>query len=378
MRGRTAAGALGLAALPVVCCAAPALAATDAPRAVTVDTAAWSWRTIVPAGAPATEPSNVPAGDLAISYDGRPDAPPAKATYLHLALGDLPRGTQVTNLLLTVPVDAANQQQDASTAVVVACRLKASFAPATGADPSTMPAEDCSDAVKGVYDAASSSFSFLLTGFAAAWAAGEPNDGVVLRPDPAAAVPTVLPFDVVLKGPAAIRGALSAVLPAVPVQEQPQPPAEQPYVPAPEAAPPPAISGGGLVPPPAQAPSTAPRPQVLPQLPSAPTASGPVLRQAVSRAPFRASAAGFAAAVALGLLLLVLVGWSLGEMTDPRWLARQERRRLDRLVRGAVVIPAVLPGAEPVRRSRRWTPQPTQSRQGRRPRSTATSTVTYS
>ena len=72
MRGAAAAGVLPLVVLPVLCQAAPARAAEETTRTVTVDAAAWSWRSIAPA--PVTEPSNVPAGDLAISYDGRPDA----------------------------------------------------------------------------------------------------------------------------------------------------------------------------------------------------------------------------------------------------------------------------------------------------------------
>ena len=250
----------------------------------------------------------------------------------------------------------------------MACRLKAPFRPGTGSDPATMPAEDCSESAKAVYDPAAGAFTLLLTGFAADWAAGAPNDGIVLRPDPAAAVPAVLPFSLALKGAAAVTGRLALTLPpaadSAPVASEVAPPAPAPG---------PAVVAAPLLPVPVAPPAAGPQlaPTTAPVAPPVAEVAAP--RQAATRAPFRASTAGFAAAGALALLLLGLIGWSMGEMADPRWFARVERRRLDRLVRGAVVVPAETRVA-----GRRRSAQPTQSRQGRRPRSRATSTVTYS
>jgi hypothetical protein len=74
------------------------------------------------------------------------------------------------------------------------------------------------------------------------------------------------------------------------------------------------------------------------------------------------SQAGLVAGIVLGLLLLALIGWSMGDAAHPRAFVRAERRRLDRLAVGPIVLvqPAV------------------QRRQGRRPLSSAASTVTYS
>lgn len=352
--------AAGLVPVPLLLTAAPALAAEEQ-RPLAVDSAAWSWRRVVPAGQPAGEPSNVPAGDLAVAFDGRPDAGPAKATYLRLALGDLPAGTTATALTLVLQLDPA-VQQDATTSAVVACPLKAAFLAGEGVDPSTEPAEDCAQARPGSYDATAGTVSFPLTSLAVDWLSGAPNLGVVLRPDPAAALPTVLPFQLVFRGPATVVGRLTAVLPpAAPVLA----PAPLPFEPGPAPAPVAQLPSLPLVPAPApQAPVPAVVPLPTTAAPVAvPVAAAPVVTVSAVRAASRSSAAGLTTAAALGVLLLLVVSWASGEVADPRAFARAERRRLDRL-RVAPVVPVV---------ARR---QPRQSRQGRKPLASATSTAT--
>jgi hypothetical protein len=79
-----------------------------------------------------------------------------------------------------------------------------------------------------------------------------------------------------------------------------------------------------------------------------------------------ASVSGLAVALLGGLLLLATAAWSLGDTTGLRAFARTERARRDRLRHGALVVPASVP-AQPVR---------VQIRQGRRPLSSAASTLT--
>lgn len=350
-------GGLGVALLvsaPVLLAAAPAHAAED--RELVVDAAAWSWRRVVPAGQPVEEPSNVPAGDLAVAYDGRPDAPAAKATYLRLALGDLPAGARPAGLQLVLPLDPS-VDQDAGAAPLVACRLTGAFTPGEAVDPAAQPAEDCTGAPRGVYDASAGAVSFVFP-----TADDVTGLGVVVRPDPAAALPDVLPFQLVFRGPAEVVGRLTVQLaPDAPAPLGPEP---LPVATVPPAAPVAVLPSMPLVPaagaPQQPVPEVAPPPAAAPV--TAPRVASAGVRLSTVRAAGRASAAGFATAAALGLVLLLLVAWSVGDAAHPRAYARAERRRRDRL-RSAVQLPA------PVR-------QGAQSRQGRKPLSSAASGVT--
>lgn len=353
----------GLVALPVLLSAQPALAA-EQDIVLAVDASAWSWRRIIPAGQPVGEPSNVPAGDLAVAFDGRPDAPPAKATYLRLALGGVPAGASVTSLLLVLPLDGS-VDQDATAARLVACRLAADFTGGEAVDPSVQPKEDCTSAPAGVYDATSKSMTFALTSAAVDWLSGVANTGVVVRPDPTAAVPAVAPFQLVFQGASAVTGRLTVSVPTSPVGPE-LAPAPAPFVPGPDP-----FAGSPALPffpapapaPPAFVPPLVPLPTTAGVAPRPAPAAAPVLRSSFL-APDRSSAAGLATAAALGLLLLVLIAWASGAAADPRAYAAAERRRLDRLRLGSVALPVVA------------TRQEMQSRQGRRPLSSAASSVT--
>jgi hypothetical protein len=343
-----------------------ALAATEEQQQVlAVDASAWSWRTVVPAGLPATEPSNVPQGDLAVQYDGRPDAAPAKATYLRLALGALPPGTDVTTLTLVVPLDTAATQVGTA-GPIVACALAKDFPTGQGLDPTTMPAEDCTGAPVGTIDPVAQTLSFALADLADRWLSGGANHGVVLRPDPASAAPDVLPYQVTFAAPKLVQGLLTAQVPDVVTPPAVEPPAVvlPPYAaPAPQVAPLPGLFAPQ--PAPAPAPQAAPQPApVVVAPPQAPSAAAPVaFVPPVLHAATGSSQAGLVAGVVLGLLLLALIGWSMGDAAHPRAFVRAERRRLDRLAVGPIVL--VQPPA-------------VQRRQGRRPLSSAASTVTYS
>jgi hypothetical protein len=345
----------GLAALPVLCWTGPAAAATTGETSVElgVQSSAWTWRQALPG----VEPSNVPTGDLPVQFDGRPDAPPAKATYLRLDLTALPAGASLSSLTLTLPLDPA-VSQDASTAPLVACRLTGPLVPGEGVAPESEPAEDCTGAPTGRYDG-KGAVSFTLTAFARTWLT-DGNNGVVVRPDPTAALPAVLPFQLSFQGPTSVTALATVVVP-------PTAPVVEPVLPPPATAPGPDVPSVAVAPalqPPVPAPAPAPQvvaPQVHEVAPAVPAAVVPVVRTTSIRAAGRASAAGFALAGAAFAVLLALVGWCFGEAADPRVVARAERRRLDRL-RMPVPLPA----------------QPRQIPQGRKPFASAASTVTYS
>ncbi len=358
MRRALSCGVLAVVAVPVLSLPALALAA-ESQRSLAVDASAWSWRKVTPAGLPGGEPSNVPADGLAVQFDGRPDVAPAKATYLRLALGDLPSGTTALGLTLVLPMDDGQSEPGP----LVACALPTPFVVGAGVDPAKQPAEDCADAPVGTYDPVAESIAFDLTAQANAWLSGSPNNGVVVRPDPTVAFPEALPYQVTFTGATTVTGLLVAALPDVVVA----PPATSPKAPVaqpgPVVAPIPGFASAPVTEsftPPMPAPVPAAPPAVAP----APVAAAPPVAAAVpvvhSRAAGRASQAGLAAGGLVGLVLLGAVGWALGDSADPRTFARAERRRRDRLARGPLVL------------SR----QPRQIRQGRKPLSSAASTVT--
>jgi hypothetical protein len=342
-----------MACLPLLLWTAPALAVGQ-PQSVelAVDSSAWTWRQTLPG----VEPSNVPPGGLPVQFDGRPDAPPAKATYLRIDVSSLPAGTLAQRLTLRLPLDAS-VSQDPTSAPLVACRLTAAFATGEQVDPATAPAEDCKNAARGVFDPAQQAVSFVVTPFAAAWLQGQ-NFGLVVRPDPAAAVPSVLPFQLVFQGPTAVGVELLAVLPSAPLVPPVETAPPAPLLPEPQVGPAfPAPLPGVLTPAPVAQPEFVP-PVLSTPAPVRPAAAAP--RASVDVLPAgRSSAAGFALAAALGAVMLALIGWSFGSACDPGHAARRERSRADRM------RPVVGRSA-----------QTRQMRQGRKPAASAASTVT--
>lgn len=355
----------GLVAGPVLLCGSPAVAGTEVE--LVVDASAWSWRRVIPAPLPLSEPSGVPTGALAVAFDGRPGVP-AKATYLRLALSELPTGTALSRLALVVPVDVV-ASDDPAAAPVVACRLTAAFPTGEGLDPGSMPGEDCTGAPVARYDENAAALVVDLTAAGAAWLAGAANSGVVLRPPPDVSVPDVAPYQLVLGGATSVVGRASVSLPGG-ASNPPAPAAVPPSfapAPAPGVALPPLLPGGlpavgAPAPVPAPGPTAAPAPAAVPDRP------GP---QAAARRPLAATGAspsGFAAAVLGGLAMLAAAGWSLGDTTGLPEFARRERARRDRLRHGAIVVPAPAAAVQPV--------VGRQTRQGRRPLSSAASTLT--
>jgi hypothetical protein len=363
---------LGVAALPLAAFPTTAAAAAAAPIVAAVDKSAWSWRQALPAGLPVDEPSRVPEGDLAVASDGDPQGRPSKATYLHLDLSGLRAGSRVEALTVSLPLDPAGQSSDSAAVRLVACRLVAPFTPGEGVDPAVMPEEDCAGAPAGRYDAEAGSWSFGLTTLAAEWAADPlSNHGFVVRPPADYLLPTDLPFQLAFAGPSKVRVELLAELPAVAVPPVPEtadrgqaaPPAFVPVEAPSFAAISPPVQPSVALPPDVAAPLTAP---TQPALPAAAAAA-----RATARAlpPARTSTGALWSLAAFVGLLLVGVSRVAGNTAGPYALARLERERLDRLrLQVPAVVSAPLSALQPA--------QVPQRRHGRRPMSSATSTVT--
>ena len=368
----------GLALLPLVLSASPALAAATS-STVEVDKAAWSWRKTVPVpGLPVSEPSQVPPGGLAVAADGDVQGRPAKATYLHLDLSAIPTSALVSTLTLTLPLHPDAESSGADGARLVACALLDDFRPGEATDPAAMPKDDCTGAPEGTYDDKAGAWVFDLSALASTWVA-QPgtNAGVVVRPAPDYALPEGAPFQIVFSGAAKVRAELAYdVLPAPVVVPETTDAALGGGMDVGTAPPPPLSSGSAPVPaPPRRAPPvTAPAAAAAP--PQAP-ALVPVPLREPSLASARTSPTALWALAAMVGLLLLAVARVAGDTYGPRAFARLERERLDRVrLRAPIALIApVLPleSRQPVASLRRQVPQ---TRQGRRPIASATSTVT--
>lgn len=373
---------LGAAALPLLALAAPAAAGTTTSELL-VDRSAWSWRKALPGPIPTVEPSGVPAGGLAVAHDGRPDAPPAKAAYLRLDLGDLPQGGRVSDLAVALPLHPGGDSSDSTGVRLVACRLLADFEPGEGVDPAAMPEEDCTDAPAGAYDEAGQQWTFALTDLATAWAADpSSNHGFVVRPAPDHALPADLPFQLDLAGPEAVRAQLTVVVAAqapvggggtVEVVEEP-PPAVEPTTTE--------LGGwaGGVSTPAPPMDVTGPVPVTAPAATAAPTPVVGVRALPVLPASEPATGTLWALLAALAVLLAG-VARVASDTAGPVALARLERQWLDRVRLHAPVSTTAAPAAtvEPLvvpAPSAEDGAQGEHSRQGRSPRSAAASIST--
>lgn len=375
MRTVRSLAAIGLVLPSTVLLGGPAAAAAE-PEAISlvVDRSAWSWRSQT-AALPAREPSLVPAGRHAVAWDGQPGVA-AKATYLHLDVPALPAGATVDGLTLALPLDPAADQVDPGGIRLVACRLLADFPAGEAADPATMPEEDCTDAPVGEYDEAAGTWSFPVTGLGRSWLADPAaNHGVVVRPAPDYAVPTDLPFQLVFAGASEISARLLTSLPAAP----PAAPAE----PA-ERVPPALDLGAGFAAPPTGGETvlpplvTAPVPQAAGPAPvTAPVTAGPPAAlpsvPSTQLAAARTSPGAVAVLAGAVAVLLLAVARVVGNTAGPAAFARAERAGLDRIRLRAPLATGALVAAPPVAALPAQVPQ---RRQGRRPISSATSTVT--
>jgi len=253
--------ALAIALSPLLA-AAPAHA--DGPQVVKT---AWYWAektTVTPVTTLPTLPdqanaaSGVPDGDLGVGYVLDQAASKDKMAAVDLDLTTIPVGSTFSSLLMKVPVDSAGQT--VGTPDISACENIDTFT--DGAAPqalSAAPPYAAPTCVKGVL--ANGAWTFDLTAMANEWSQGTPEYGVSLVPTLLAAT-DMKPFSTALSG----KNAITVKATWSPPPAQTVPSTAAPAAPAvPTVAPPPALSGGGVVPAAPDAPAPA---VVAPQLPA--------------------------------------------------------------------------------------------------------------
>src|SRR3954471_340379 len=172
--------------------------------------AAWFWQNAyeqanppVAAGPlPATEPSGVPDGDLAVAHSSS-DGTSSKMTTIAFDIGTVTPGAFVDAFTFSVTVDNSPQAANTTSPAVVAC-LPTRLWPATlGGDYTDEPAVDCSSKVKPKVDG--NTYTFEIPQFAQRWI-DDQNLGVALVNDPDN---TSTPFQVVFAGAKTIKATMS-------------------------------------------------------------------------------------------------------------------------------------------------------------------------
>jgi hypothetical protein len=174
--------------------------------------AAWFWQTAyeqanppVAAGpAPATEPSGVPQGDLAVAHSSS-DGSSSKMTALAFDIGTMPAGTLISKFTFSVTVDSDPQAANASPgdAPVVACLPTRLWPAALGGDYTDEPAVDCSTKVKP--KVAGGTYTFDISQLAQRWI-DDQNLGIALVNDPDN---TGTPFQVTFTGAKTIKSSMT-------------------------------------------------------------------------------------------------------------------------------------------------------------------------
>jgi hypothetical protein len=172
--------------------------------------AAWFWQNAyeqanppVAAGPlPATEPSGVPDGDLAVAHSSN-DGTSSKMTALAFDIGTVTPGSFIDTFTFSVTVDSDPQATNSPSPAVVACLPTRLWPAAMGGDYTDEPAVDCSTKVKPKIDG--STYTFAISQFAQRWI-DDQNLGVALVNDPDN---TSTPFQVVFTGAKTVKATMS-------------------------------------------------------------------------------------------------------------------------------------------------------------------------
>src|SRR3954453_6167596 len=175
-------------------------AAADAPKVV-VTQQSWFWQNAyeqanppVAETLPATEPSGVPDGDLAVAYTGNADKSSSKMTALSFDMSTVPAGSTVDAFTFSLTLDPAPTATsfDAQSAAVVACPPTRSWPAVLGGDYTDQPTVACAHKVTPTV--AGSTYTFKIPAIAQSWV-DDQNLGIAILADPdAAAAPFQLVF----------------------------------------------------------------------------------------------------------------------------------------------------------------------------------------
>ena len=179
----------------------PAGSAAAATAKVGVLQQSWFWQNAyeqanppVAETPPATEPSGVPDGDLAVAYTGNSDKSSSKMTALSFDVSSVPTGSTVSSFTFSLTLDSAPSATSFNTAAapVVACAPTRSWPAVLGGDFTNEPTVDCAHKVTPTVNG--STYTFKIPAIAQTWV-DDQNLGVALLADPdAAAAPFQLVF----------------------------------------------------------------------------------------------------------------------------------------------------------------------------------------
>src|SRR3954452_10574688 len=143
---------------------------------------------------PATEPSGVPDGDLAVAYTGNADKSSSKMTALSFDMSAVPSGSTIDAFTFSLTIDPAPTATsfDAQSAAVVACPPTRSWPAVLGGDYTDQPTVACTHKVTPTV--AGSTYTFKIPAIAQGWV-DDQNLGVAILADPdTAAAPFQLVF----------------------------------------------------------------------------------------------------------------------------------------------------------------------------------------
>lgn len=259
---------------------------------------------------PATEPTGVPSGDLAVAYTGNQDKTPSKMTAIAFDISSVPAGATITSFTFSLTLDTAPTatsfaQQEAKIEACLPTRL---WPAGEQIDYTNEPTWDCGN--KAAATVNGNTYSFSIAAIAQSWITDQ-NLGVAIVNDPDA---TTAPFQLDFTGAKTIKASMTYTPPVV--------------VPSPPPTPPPTGTGtgvgtgttGGTVPPPINVPPVVTtnggggtQPVVAPSTPTTPAASPVAAIKAASALP----TSGFwIAGIVLGLLMLA-ASFVLGDPETP-------------------------------------------------------------
>ena len=173
---------------------------------------AWFWQTAyeqanppVAQAAPATEPSGVPDGDLAVAYTGNSDKSSSKMLALSFDVSNLTPGATVDAFTFSLTLDGAPSATSFDTvdAAVIACLPTRSWPAQLGGDYTNQPTVDC--AKKVAPEVNGSTYTFKIPAIAQTWA-DDQNLGVAILADPDSAA---APFQLVFAGAKDVKADMS-------------------------------------------------------------------------------------------------------------------------------------------------------------------------
>ena len=143
---------------------------------------------------PATEPSGVPDGDVAVAYTGNADKSSSKMTALSFDVSSVTSGSSVEAFTFSLVLDSAPAATsfDAASAAIVACQPTRSWPAVLGGDYTDQPTVSCAHKVTPTVSG--SAYTFKIPAIAQGWV-DDQNLGVAILADPdSAAAPFQLVF----------------------------------------------------------------------------------------------------------------------------------------------------------------------------------------